>query len=229
MWNEPGNGRDAIRLLEAFGYRVVLAEADCCGRTCCSAGMLEQAVDQIEASAPCIHQAMLEHGAEAVVAIEPSCATTLQQEWLELRTNTDPKVMAQVAAGAHTVESFLIKHWLSHPVIPDFRACSSPIMVHVHCHQKHRADLVAELLVKCGCEGVELLDSGCCGMAGSFGYDAEHFELSGQIAEQSLGEAMRRRGDAIVVAHGTSCRHQLIDIFQVKAKHPAGLLAELLA
>jgi Fe-S oxidoreductase len=75
---------------------------------------------------------------------------------------------------------------------------------------------------------VELLDSGCCGMAGSFGYDSAHYALSGRIAEQSLGEAMRRRGKAIVVAHGTSCRHQMNDVFGVQAVHPASLLAAAL-
>jgi len=228
MWNEPGNGRDAIRLLEAFGYRVVLAEADCCGRTCCSAGMLEQAIEQVQASAASIGQAMQANNVCAVVAVEPSCATSLQQEWLELRTSTDVELLERIAGAAHTVESFLIEHWSTHPVRPEFQACPSPIMVHVHCHQKHRSQVVADLLAKCGCADVELLDSGCCGMAGSFGYDSAHYALSGRIAEQSLGEAMGRRGEAIVVAHGTSCRHQMNDVFGVQAVHPVSLLAGLL-
>ena len=99
-------------------------------------------------------------------------------------------------------------------------------MVHVHCHQKHRSQVVADLLAKCGCADVELLDSGCCGMAGLFGY--EHYELSQAIGERRLLPAVREAGpDAAVVATGFSCRQQVAHFTGVAAHSPATLLDSL--
>jgi Fe-S oxidoreductase len=219
-WNEPQLGKAAIRLLEAFGYRVVMPRSDCCGRTNCSAGRLDKAASQIARSAAAVRAAMLKHNATVVLAVEPSCATTLQQEWTELRLGDAQRMAEQVSEAADTVEGFLCRHWDSHPRLPEFTTTSYPVVLHVHCHQKHRAGLTKQLLERCGFSDVELLDSGCCGMAGAFGYDRETRDLSMRIAEQSLGEAIRLRHGAIVAANGTSCRHQIADAFAVQAHHP---------
>jgi Fe-S oxidoreductase len=214
---------EAIRVLEAFGYRVVMPKADCCGRTSCSAGLLWNAAAQISRSARSVRAAMHEHNAMAVVAVEPSCATAMQQEWTELRTSAPMEAKA-VSQAAGTVESFLLEHWDVHPIRPDFKPTTYSVLVHVHCHQKHRASTVEALFRKCGFTSIESLDSGCCGMAGSFGYNRDTYDLSMRIAEQSLGHAMANRRGAIVAAHGTSCRQQLADAFNVKALHPVSLL-----
>lgn len=223
-WNEPQLGQAAIRLLEAFGYRVVIPKSDCCGRTNCSAGMLDGAVSQVARSASAVRAAMLKHNATVVLAVEPSCATALQQEWTELQLGAAQRMAEQVSQAADTIEGFLLRHWGRHPRHPDFAVTSYPVVLHVHCHQKHRSILTKQFLERCGFSDVELLDSGCCGMAGSFGYDRETRDLSMRIAEQSLGEAIRSRCGAIVAANGTSCRHQIADAFSVEAYHPLVLV-----
>ncbi len=219
-WSEPQLGKAAIRLLEAFGYRVVIPKSDCCGRTSCSAGMLDRAASQVAGSAAAVRAAMLEHNATVVLAVEPSCATALQQEWTELQLGAAQHMAEQVAEAADTVESFLLRQWGRHPRHPDFAPTSYPVVLHMHCHQKHRSMRTKQFMERCGFSDVKLLDSGCCGMAGSFGYDRETRNLSMRIAEQSLGEAIRSRRGAIVAANGTSCRHQISDAFSVQSHHP---------
>jgi Fe-S oxidoreductase len=223
-WNDPAIGRSAIRLLEAFGYRVVVPKSDCCGRTNCSAGRLDKAASQIAKSATAVRNAMLKHNASVVLAVEPSCATTLQQEWTELDLGDAQRIAQQVSEASDTVEGFLLRHWGQHPQHPKFTTTSFPVVLHVHCHQKHRSADTKQFLERCGFSDVELLDSGCCGMAGSFGYDKNTFDLSMRIAEQSLGDAIRSRRGAIVAANGTSCRHQIGDAFDVESRHPLELV-----
>ena len=224
-WGETDIAKSAIRLLEAFGYRVVMPDMGCCGRTMCSTGMLQSATKTIERSARQLGAAIEANSPVAVVGVEPSCVTTLQQEWLELRTDVDAGLIKQIASMASTVEEFIVASWDSHPCRPNFEATDEAVLLHVHCHQKPRADQVADFLRRCGCPGVELLDTGCCGMAGSFGYAKEHHALSLEIAEQSLGSALRTSPDAIVAANGTSCRHQVLDVFQREGVHPVVLSA----
>ena len=108
---------------------------------------------------------------------------------------------------------------------------SQPVLLHGHCHQKAFAAVtpVMEVLSLIPGAKPELIESSCCGMAGSFGYEAEHYEVSMQMAEANLLPAVRARADAIVVADGTSCRHQIADGAQREAVHVAKLLAEQLA
>ncbi|MCH2136250.1 MAG: FAD-binding protein [Phycisphaerales bacterium] len=224
MWSEPQVGRSAVQLLEAFGYRVLIPNADCCGRTSCSAGLLERAAGQVSSSATTIREAMLKHNAIGVVTVEPTCTTAIEQEWRELRLGDADRMARQVSDVADSVEGFLLEHWDDHPYTPKFTPTTFPVMLHVHCHQKHRADVTERLLRRCGFTDVQRLDSGCCGMAGSFGYDRSTFDLSMQIADHSLGEAIRGRSGAILAASGTSCRHQLSDAFGVEAHHPVALV-----
>ncbi|MCH2138114.1 MAG: FAD-binding oxidoreductase [Phycisphaerales bacterium] len=227
MWNDPDIGKAAVGVLEAFGYRVELLEqADCCGRTACSAGVLDMAVQQVRRSSAAVTDRLASGDAVGIVTVEPSCATAMQQEWAELNTGVD---VSSITTMAHTVESFLVDHWDDHPCTPKFETYTKHVMVHVHCHQKHRASVVEAVLRRCGCEDVELLDSGCCGMAGSFGYDAQTHDLSLRIARQSLGEAMARAHSSTIVAHGTSCRHQINDVFDTQAIHPMVLLHSLVS
>jgi FAD/FMN-containing dehydrogenase/Fe-S oxidoreductase len=224
-WGETDIAKSAIRLLEAFGYRVVLPDMGCCGRTMCSTGMLQSATRTIERSARQLGEAIEANSAVAVVGVEPSCVTTLQQEWLELRTDVDAERIKKIASMASTVEEFIVASWDSHPCRPSFDATDEAVLLHVHCHQKPRGGQVADFLRRCGYSDVALLDSGCCGMAGSFGYAKEHHALSLEIAEQSLGSALRTSPDAIVAANGTSCRHQVLDVFQREGVHPVVLSA----
>ena len=222
-YGETGIARSAVRLLEAFGYRVVLPDMGCCGRTRCSVGMLDAARRTIERSSGQLLAAIDEHEAVAVVGVEPGCVTTLQQEWVELRTSIAPAARDRIASLSATIEHFIVDRWDEHPRRPEFADDPSTLPLHVHCHQKFDADNVAEFLRRCGWSGVELLDSGCCGMAGSFGYHSRHYELSMRIAEQSLGVPLRNCEASFIAANGTSCRHQIHDAFDREANHPVEL------
>ena len=227
-YGETGIARSAVELLEAFGYRVVLPEMGCCGRTRCSTGMLDAARRTIERSAAALMRAIAAHEPVAVLGTEPSCVTTLQQEWVELNTDVAVADRNRIAAMTSTVEHFIVAAWDRHPRRPDFSTNASSLPLHVHCHQKPDGQTIAEFLRRCGWPGVQLLDSGCCGMAGSFGYHARHYDLSMQIAEQSLGPALGDSGTGPVAANGTSCRHQIHDAFARGSSHPVELAIQQL-
>ena len=226
-WSESSVGHDAIFLLEAFGYRVVIPDVGCCGRTQISAGLLDDAARIIGQSATSLAAAIEQYDAVAVVAVEPSCATAMQQEWMELRTEVPPARMEGISTMIDTVEGFIASQWESHPKRPDFEVRSDHLPIHQHCHQKHRGELTESFLRRCGWPGAALLDTGCCGMAGAFGYERRHEALSRDIAEQSLAPLRGHSGP--VAAGGTSCRHQAADTLQLKPVHPVSLAASALA
>ncbi len=227
-YNEPAIGLASARLLNAFGYRVVIADAGCCGRALISTGCLTDAAKTIRRTADRLDRIMHEHRAEAVVVAEPSCLSAIKDEWLKLRSGADPEQARSVASKSFMVEQFLAERWDEHPSRPEFRAAAGGIILHGHCHQKALwgADTSAELLRRAlGGERIRVLDSGCCGMAGSFGYTADRYELSMEIGELALLPAARamKPGD-VLVAPGTSCRHQVAEGTGVTAEHPVVLL-----
>ncbi|MCP4839793.1 MAG: FAD-binding protein [Planctomycetes bacterium] len=227
MWSEPEIGRDAILVLEAFGYRVVIPDVGCCGRTLISAGMLDKAAQVIAASASSLESTIDRHQAVAVIAVEPSCATSIQQEWMELKTSMPVNRMAAIASSADTVEGFIVSNWDAHPTMPSFHQRSDPIAIHQHCHQKHRENLTEAFLHRCGWPHAVLHDTGCCGMAGAFGYEARHAELSRTIARQSLASVLDQTSG--ISAGGTSCRHQLADVSSRSGMHPVSLARQALS
>ena len=136
-----------------------------------------------------------------------------------------------VAAQAVLFEEFIAREAAAGRFTATFKPVDQPILVHGHCHQK-AFDAVSPLMqVLALIPGArpELIESSCCGMAGSFGYEAQHHAVSLQMAELSLLPALRKQPDALVVADGTSCRHQIADGAQREAMHAARLLAGLLA
>jgi FAD/FMN-containing dehydrogenase/Fe-S oxidoreductase len=227
-FNESDLGVAAITVLEACGYRVVVPDPGCCGRSAISTGVLDQAIRTIERTASNLLQVIEQESPVAIVGVEPSCVTAVQQEWVELKTSLDGDAMRQMASMTTTLEVFLADHWSSHPRRLSITHARTPILIHQHCHQKPHGQKLVTLLGHLGAEDVELLDSGCCGMAGSFGYQRDQYDLSCQIAELSLGDAMRDIGDATLLAPGTSCRHQVRDVFGVAAVHPVKWLADQL-
>jgi FAD/FMN-containing dehydrogenase/Fe-S oxidoreductase len=220
--NEPENGLAAIEVLESFGYRVVVPDFPvCCGRVAISGGFLDDASKLIARTAQPLRALCELENAVAVVVLEPSCASALQQEWRELPLGESSEHAEVVSNQAFVLEQFLLEKWQDHPVLPRFEQDDgAQLLVHQHCHQKAISETLARLLERCFGRKVDLLDSGCCGMAGSFGFRREHYELSTRIAEQSLGEKLATR-EGTLIAPGTSCRHQVRELFSRDAVHPA--------
>ena len=226
---EPGILEDAAVVLDAFGWRVErLALVGCCGRPQVSSGLLEEARALVEASAESLRDDLRRCEAEALVVLEPSCLSALKEEWRELVTSVHQEVTETIASRSTSLEGFLDHEWERHPRRPSARVPDG-VVVHPHCHAKTARGSTSSLLRRLGASDAEVLDSGCCGLAGSFGYRRENIELSREIFHQSLGERLDRERPEVLVAEGTSCRHQCRDLANVEATHPARLLARALA
>jgi FAD/FMN-containing dehydrogenase/Fe-S oxidoreductase len=212
---EPENARAALKVLEAAGHRVYAPRGLCCGRTFLSAGMVDEAKRQarrmVEALAP--------FSGKPIVGLEPSCLFSLRDELPALGFD-------QLARSALLFEEFLARN----PGKLKFRETKKQVLLHGHCHQKAfdvMPDVEKVLRSVPGLE-VQTVQTSCCGMAGSFGYEAEHYDVSIKMAEMSLLPAVRN-SSAQIVADGTSCRHQVRDGSGKEALHVARVLADALA
>lgn len=224
---ETENALAALRVLRAGGYAVHAVEKDggsiCCGRTHLAAGM----VDEARAKARALLAALEPFAARgiAIVGLEPSCLLTLRDEYLALGLGP---AAGRVANQALLFEEFVDREARAGRFAARFRAATRPIAVHGHCHQKAfgaMPPVLAALKLIPGAAPT-LIESSCCGMAGSFGYEAAHHAVSMQMAELALLPAVRSMPDAIVVADGTSCRHQIADGAAREALHAARVLAD---
>ena len=222
---EPDLQDDAERVLDAFGYRVRrVSLVGCCGRPQISAGLLDEARSLVERSAGPLAAELDSSGAVAMIALEPSCLSALREEWRELESDVPATTTDRLARASVSIESFLEERWDVHPRRPRVSLPDS-ITVHPHCHAKVDRDHFRKLLDHVGAVDAKVLDSGCCGLAGSFGYVAEHAALSKRIFEQSLGATVDDADGGPLVASGTSCRHQCDDLANLAALHPATLIA----
>jgi len=232
MYNEPGIGLAAQRVLEAFGYRVLLADAGCCGRAKISTGLLPEAIDEIDETLARLLPLVEDREVCAVLFAEPSCLSAVKDDWLSLRVAAPIEARRRLAAMSFLPEQFLEARWNDHPRRPELRSPAGDVVLHGHCHQKALWGVESSAAVLrrvCGSR-LRVLDSGCCGMAGSFGYAARRFDLSMRIGELSLLPAARAAaGDATIVAPGTSCRHQIHDAAARSAVHPIVFIDSLLA
>jgi FAD/FMN-containing dehydrogenase/Fe-S oxidoreductase len=219
----------ALRVLVAGGYRVhVPRPADrgrplCCGRTFLSAGLVDQARDEltrlIETYAPFVARGV------PIVGLEPSCLLTLRDELLSLRSDNDAKA---ISAHALLFEEFLVREAEAGRLRLRLGAIAGKALVHGHCHQKSFGAFkpVEKTLRLIPDLKVETIESSCCGMAGAFGYGADTYSASMEMAELSLLPAVRGANAAtLIVADGTSCRHQIRDGAAREAVHVARVLA----
>jgi FAD/FMN-containing dehydrogenase/Fe-S oxidoreductase len=227
---ETENALAAARVLKAAGYALhTVSKPDsphCCGRTYLASGR----VDEAKAKAGALIDALLPlaRAGIAIVGLEPSCLLTLRDETLVMGLGEGAELVAKQAL---MFEEFVAREAKAGRFTLKLKAADAPILLHGHCHQKAFGAVSPILDVLRLIPGAqpELIESSCCGMAGSFGYEAKHFEVSMQMAELSLLPAVRRAPDAIVVADGTSCRHQIKDGAQRQAVHVAVLLDRLRA
>jgi FAD/FMN-containing dehydrogenase/Fe-S oxidoreductase len=219
----------ALRVLVEGGYRVHLPKpADsgrplCCGRTFLSAGLVDNAraeLDRlVETYAPFAARGV------PIVGLEPSCLLTLRDELLSLRSDDTAK---KISAHALLFEEFLVREAEAGRLALPLRPIAEKALVHGHCHQKSFGAFkpIEKILRLVPDLKVETIESSCCGMAGAFGYGAETYDTSMQMAELSLLPAVRRADAAVlIVADGTSCRHQIKDGAGRGALHVARVLA----
>jgi Fe-S oxidoreductase/FAD/FMN-containing dehydrogenase len=217
---EPENARAAKVVLEAAGHRVRMPAGLCCGRSFLSVGMVDEAKREA--------QRMLEVLAPAaargvpVIGLEPSCLFSLRDEFPVL------------IKGAETLaqNSFLLEEFLARkPGRLKFREMKQSVLLHGHCHQKAFGAMPAVQKVLAMIPGltVKTVETSCCGMAGSFGYEAEHEEMSMKMAEMTLLPAIRSAPQDLLVADGTSCRHQIADGTGRHAIHVARVLESALS
>jgi Fe-S oxidoreductase len=222
------NAVAAVRVLQAAGYTVHAARGNaggnlCCGRTYLAAGMADEARakgrELIDAMLPFAQKGL------AIVGLEPSCLLSLRDELLAMGFGEPAKI---VAGRAVLLEEFIAREAREGRFAVKLRAAGKPIKVHGHCHQKAFAAVspVLEVLRLIPDAQPELIESSCCGMAGAFGYEADHYDVSMKMAELSLLPAVRAAPDAIIVADGTSCRHQIADGAAREARHVARVLAD---
>lgn len=226
---ESENAWAAARVLKAAGYRLHTVEKrgghHCCGRTYLASGMVAEAKAKAGALIDALHP--FAAAGIAIVGLEPSCLLTLRDEALVMGLGKPAEV---VGAQALLFEEFVAREAKAGRLALELRAADAPILLHGHCHQKAFGAVSPILDVLRMIPGAkpELIESSCCGMAGSFGYEAKHHEVSMQMAEAALLPAIRKQPDAVVVADGTSCRHQIADGAQREAVHVALLLDRLL-
>jgi FAD/FMN-containing dehydrogenase/Fe-S oxidoreductase len=216
-YNEPHVGRAAVEVFERSGCSVELAGLACCGRPLISKGFLRDARALVADQAPRL-AARLADGVP-ILGLEPSCILTLADEWPELVAGPATE---RIAAAAELADAWLGNHLRRGRASLPMQPRAGKALFHGHCHQKALRGTAGSAAVLQMIPELELtvLDAGCCGMAGSFGYEKEHFDLSLQIANLELVPALNASTDALVIAPGTSCRHQIREVTGRIALHP---------
>ncbi|OLB05589.1 MAG: hypothetical protein AUH14_08475 [Candidatus Rokubacteria bacterium 13_2_20CM_69_15_1] len=224
-YNTPEIGRAAVELLEAAGYRVTLVDKKCCGRPLISKGLLAEARDHaawnVGRLAPYARRSV------PIVGLEPSCLLTLRDESVDLLRTDDARI---VARHAFLLEEFLARE-RGRGLELRFAGGGRRVLLHGHCHQKALVG-TGPTVAALGWAGfrVEEVDSGCCGMAGSFGFEREHYDISVALGGRRLAPAVKAaHADTVIVAPGISCRQQIEHLAGRRALHPAEVLRAALS
>ncbi|MEL0650282.1 FAD-linked oxidase C-terminal domain-containing protein [Algibacter sp. TI.3.09] len=221
-------GVDALELLNALNYKVEMVTNEESGRTFLSKGLLEQAKKAANKNINIFKNIISEN--TPLIGIEPSAILTFKDEYLKL---ADDKISAEsIAKNTFLIEAFIQKEIeLGNIKAEQFTSEAKTIKFHGHCHQKSDSNQLSSFNVLNLPKNykVTIIPSGCCGMAGSFGYEKEHYGVSMQIGEQTLFPAIKKAAlDTVISANGTSCRHQIKDGTNRVAKHPVSVLREAL-
>jgi FAD/FMN-containing dehydrogenase/Fe-S oxidoreductase len=228
-YSHPEIGLAAADVLERAGYAVCVAPHGCCGRPLISQGLLREARAVAEANA----QRLCEAGASKmpIVFLEPSCLSAVREDAPALLGGEARRRAQLVADRSVLFEEYVEGEWAAGRLALNLREGPSTVLLHGHCHQKAMGLVPAAraLLSRIPSCLVVDLDAGCCGMAGSFGYAAEHYEVSRRIGERRLLPSARAMpAGAVLAASGVSCRQQVSHFAGIDAVHPATLLRSLI-
>ena len=224
-YNHPNLGIAATKVLEGLGFEVIVPNTRCCGRPMLSKGMMDGARSNARFNVDALHP-YVERGAK-IVGLEPSCILGFRDDFVDLLAG-DARARA-VGESTMLIEEFLLYASETHDASLDFTSAPPPLLFHGHCHQKALVGTGPAMRVLRSIPGADAVEiqSGCCGMAGSFGFEEEHYDLSMRIGEQVLFPAIRAKdGEHLVVSEGVSCRQQIEQGTGRGAKHLVEVLAD---
>jgi len=225
-FNTPHVAMDATRFLERLGLQVIVPQSLCCGRPLISKGMLgearSRAAGNLKTLAPFARQGV------PILGLEPSCLLTLRDEYPDLIPGEEATVVARQSL---LLEEYLMRQREAGKLKLTLRQGAGKVLFQGHCHHKALADTEATVAtLRWAGYDVEEVDAGCCGMAGAFGYEKGHYDLSVAIGNQRLAPAVRGAGAAVeIAADGISCRQQIRHLTGREARHPVELLWRSLA
>ncbi len=225
-FNEAEIGITTIKLLDKLGYGIKFLPHYESGRSFLSKGMLEEARDLARKNVDLYKDVIT--ASTPLVGVEPSAILTFRDEYPDLLRGSEKENAKKIAAHTFMIEEFLSKELEDGKIdLSLFKEQKAVIKLHGHCQQKALSSLtpVKRILTRMGNNEVHLIPSGCCGMAGSFGYEKEHYELSMKIGELVLFPTVRKQPENVIIAAaGTSCRHQIKDGTGRKALHPVEII-----
>jgi Fe-S oxidoreductase len=228
--NDTQIGIKAISLLKKLGYGVKIVDHEESGRSALSKGLLLKAKKHAEANVRIFEK--LIDGNTPLIGVEPSAILSFRDEYPRIVSPELVEGAKKLKFHVKLIDEFLGQEVAAGNIKPEsFTDKTQKIKLHGHCHQKALSSLTwtQKILSLPVNYSVETIPSGCCGMAGSFGYEKEHFEVSQQVGELVLFPAVRKaESDTVIAAPGTSCRHQIADGTGRKAKHPVEILWEAL-
>jgi Fe-S oxidoreductase len=223
-------GIKAILLLEKLGYEVIIPKHEESGRTWLSKGLVREAKKIVNKNIALLSP--LVTAETPLIGIEPSAILTFRDEYIDLADDEQFEKAKALSKNVFLIDEFIAKEIAKGNITKDpFTKEKRTIQLHGHCQQKALSSVASSVSILSLPENytVETIPSGCCGMAGSFGYEKEHYELSMKIGEMVLFPTVRKQAaDVIIAAPGTSCRHQVKDGTGRKALHTVEVLYEAL-
>lgn len=229
-YNDVTIGIAAIELLCKLGYAVEIPKHEESGRAYISKGLLKEAKQLAEKNVELLSKVVTKE--TPLIGLEPSAILTFRDEYINIVDKRSRNIAQQLSENTFTIEEFLHSEKQKGNITADaFTKETKHIKLHGHCHQKalSSVDYSAFILSLPENYHVEVIPSGCCGMAGSFGYEAEHYDVSMKMGELVLFPSVRKaNAETIIAAPGTSCRHQIYDGTQRKALHPVEVLKRAL-
>jgi len=229
-YNEADIGITTVKLLDRLGYAIKFIEHHESGRSFLSKGLLVEARDLARKNVA-LFKDHISHDTP-LVGVEPSAILTFRDEYPDLLRGAEKEAALNISYHTFMIEEFLAKELEAGNIdLGLFKTQKALIKLHGHCQQKALSTLtpVKKILTRMGSNEVHLIPSGCCGMAGSFGYEKEHYELSMQIGELVLFPTVRKQPEEVIIAAaGTSCRHQIKDGTGRKSLHPVEIIWQAL-
>jgi FAD/FMN-containing dehydrogenase/Fe-S oxidoreductase len=224
-YNEPHIGIAAVKVLEALGFEVALAQdRQCCGRPPFSQGNLDYAAKLGQHNVDLLNEL---DGSTPILFLEPSCWSMFVDDYRELKVDNAEKI----AARCFLFEKFIDDLLAREPNALLFQHCDTNVAIHAHCHVKSLVNpaFMARLVERLSGRKAKLLETQCCGMAGAFGVFAEKYDLSVQVAQLLVRAVNNQPPESEIVASGTSCRHQIVDLTSARPKHMAELIADAIS